>query len=409
MFATLIARWESECPLISDGNIEPGGVWNALRSLCQCLRPAEATALGFLASFAFDTAWQIEKLPRRIRDDWTDIPDIVFTLHRGIIRFDLSSGNATLHQFLVSDAAPFYPGVLEEGLDPLGAESPPDAPQPHKTLLTMTKEVFLEAASRALEHIARGDIYQVQLGCEVQISSPIKPLDVYARLRAINPSPYTYFAPIGALYAIGASPELFVRKEGSEITMRPIAGTMRRTGNQAADLAAAAVFAANEKERAEHLMLVDLGRNDFSKVCKTGTLKVEELMHVDRYSHVFHLVSTIRAQLDDKYDVFDLIVASFPAGTMTGAPKIRATEIIESLEVTRRGLYAGALGLLQFNGDAVLALCIRAAMYRDGEYAIRASAGVVADSNPASEWEEIASKLAAARIAIAGSELKAML
>ena len=189
------------------------------------------------------------------------------------------------------------------------------------------------------------------------------------------------------------------------MAMRPLAGTIRRGKTEAETIKAAATLRANAKEVAEHVMLVDLCRNDFGRVCIPGSLEVTDLLATELYSHVIHLVSHVIAELDDNQDIYDLIAASFPAGTMTGTPKIRAMEIIEALETTRRGIYAGAIGLIDFNGDANLALCIRTAFHQEGRYFIRASAGIVADSEPEAEWDETLAKLGATYWAITGEEI----
>jgi anthranilate synthase component 1 len=309
---------------------------------------------------------------------------------------------------IVDDKDPL--SVIDLSKAAAGFPSETDLPRP-TTPRSMTDSCtsveFINAAQACLEHISAGDIYQIQLGHELRITSDADPFDVYRRLRIINPSPYMSFAPIGSGTVIGASPELFVRKHGAKVTMRPIAGTKRRTGDPEQDALNWQYLVNDEKERAEHIMLIDLCRNDIGRVCVAGTLNVDEQMIVEQYSHVFHLVSNVQADLSPEFDIFDLIRATFPAGTMTGAPKVRAMELIESFETSRRGLYAGALGMISLNGDAVLSLTIRTAVHDDGVYSIRASAGVVADSTPEAEWQETLHKLAAGYIAITGEDFKA--
>jgi anthranilate synthase component 1 len=221
-------------------------------------------------------------------------------------------------------------------------------------------------------------------------------------LRNINPSPYMYYAPLHTARIIGASPELFVRLEENSVTMRPIAGTTKRGNDPECDRISIKKLSEDRKERAEHLMLIDLCRNDLGRICAPGTLEVNERMLVESYSHVFHLVSNIEAHVEPSLDIYDVIAATFPAGTMTGAPKIRAMELIETLENRRRGLYGGAIGFISFNGNAVLGLCIRTALWSAGSYALRASAGIVADSSPESEWDETLNKLSATLLAVRG-------
>jgi anthranilate synthase component 1 len=214
-----------------------------------------------------------------------------------------------------------------------------------------------------------------------------------------------YFAPFGDVTLIGASPETFIRVEGGTIAMRPIAGTVRRGATADEDAILISALREDEKERAEHIMLVDLCRNDIGRVCVPGTLRVDELMVVEGYSHVSHLVSHVAADVRRGVDVYDAIAATFPAGTMTGAPKVRAMEIIAELEITRRGIYAGAVGVIDFGGYANLALCIRSATHSRGHYRLRASAGVVADSKAENEWRETLKKMGAVYWAVTGEEL----
>ena len=214
-----------------------------------------------------------------------------------------------------------------------------------------------------------------------------------------------YLARFGAVTVIGASPEVFVRIEGDVVTMRPLAGTVPRSFDPAIDRGRAAALLADPKEVAEHIMLVDLCRNDIGRICRPGSLDVDVLMAPEAYSHVIHMVSNVTGTKDVAHDPYDVIAATFPAGTMTGAPKIRAMEIIEALETARRGLYAGAVGMIDFNGFTNLALCIRSTLHAEGAYRIRASAGVVADSVPEKEWRETLAKMGASYWAITGSEI----
>jgi anthranilate synthase component 1 len=241
----------------------------------------------------------------------------------------------------------------------------------------------------------------VQIGHELAIRSTADPLTVYRRLRERNPSPYMYLATLAGQRVIGASPELFVRIEDRTVTMRPIAGTVPRGGH--ADLETSHRLLADPKEVAEHIMLVDLCRNDIGRIARRDTLHVSDQLAVERYSHVLHLVSTVHGRAEK--DAYDTIAALFPAGTMTGTPKIRAMEIIESVERSRRGLYAGALGLIDVGGYTNLALCIRTLFHHGGVYRTRASAGIVADSAPGAEWTETLAKMSATHWAVTGKEL----
>ena len=245
----------------------------------------------------------------------------------------------------------------------------------------------------------------MQLGHELTIESDADPVDVYTRLRLRNPSPYMYLAPFAGRTVIGASPELFVRKEGDLLTMRPIAGTLPCGTDPGEAARQAAALRADPKEIAEHVMLVDLCRNDIGRVCRRDTLDAPDMLRTERYTRVLHLVSTVTGRIEPDTDVFDVIAALFPAGTMTGAPKIRAMEIIEALETRRRGLYAGAVGIIGHRGHLNLALCIRTLVHDGGAYRTRASAGIVADSDPDREWTETLAKCSAAHWAVTGEEL----
>jgi len=385
--------------------IEPKHTWDVLKAVHKLFALQEKTYIGFLTFLSYDAAWHTENLPHIIENNFLELPDISLVLYRGLITFDLANSTVMFEQAIIDGITPIETNTLikafERTKEPLVNN---DIIQPIGVIDSCTKEQFISAAHSCLEHIAAGDIYQIQIGHELRISTKADPFDIYLRLRKINPSPYMYFTPFNDTYVIGASPELFVKKENTTLTMRPIAGTARRTGEVAVDQNTIATLISDEKERAEHIMLIDLCRNDLGRLCKAGTLNVNEQMIVESYSHVFHLVSNVLAELDDGLDIFDVIAATFPAGTMTGTPKIRAMELIESFESTRRNLYAGALGVISLNGDAITALCIRTALYHNGEYLIRASAGIVADSRPENEWQETLNKLAASYIAITGTD-----
>jgi anthranilate synthase component 1 len=220
----------------------------------------------------------------------------------------------------------------------------------------------------------------------------VDPFDVYRVLRTLNPSPYMFFLRCDDTLVVGASPEVMVRKEGNRVELRPIAGTRPRGGTIEEDERLARELLADPKERAEHVMLVDLGRNDLGRVCRTGTVKVSELMVVERYSHVMHIVSNVCGELTDGRDAFDLVQATFPAGTLSGAPKVRAMEIIDELEPLRREIYGGAVGYVSFSGNMDLAIAIRTLVVKDGRFHLQAGAGIVADSDPAAEYQETVNK-----------------
>jgi anthranilate synthase component 1 len=387
-------------------------VWDVLRAVQAAFRLSRDGArssyvFGYFGYFGYDTARFIEKLPYKIKDDG-DRPEISLALFQAVVSFDLAKRSARL----IRARSSFWPSAPGDAVARLlssvpltqGSDGVPPVPRPDHVAGTISRAHYLEIVKRALHHVGIGDIYQVQLGHELHIRSTADPLTVYRRLRARNPSPYMYLAQLGRQTLIGASPELFLRISDGVITMRPLAGTARRGQGEQEDAAAAARLRSDVKEVAEHIMLVDLCRNDIGRVCEPGTLDVDELLVIEKYSTVFHLVSNVLGRLAPRRDVYDVIAATFPAGTMTGAPKIRATEIIEDLETTRRGIYAGAIGVIDFSGYANLALCIRTAVHSEGQYVIRASAGTVADSDPEYEWRETIAKLNATYWAIAGEE-----
>jgi anthranilate synthase component 1 len=266
----------------------------------------------------------------------------------------------------------------------------------------MTRELFLERVRKAKEHIRAGDIYQVQVGHRVSVTTTLPPALAYRRLRHLNPSPYMCFLALDDVTLVGCSPELHLRVEDGRLLMRPLAGTIRRGRTPEEDQALARTLLADPKERAEHVMLVDLGRNDVGRVSLPGSLKVDLLMATERYSHVFHIVSSVSGVLEAGRDAYDALAATVPAGTLTGAPKVRAMEIIEALEVSRRGPYGGVMGVIDFRGNLTLAITIRTALYLGGEYHLQAAAGIVADSEPEKEWQETLQKMAVLRAAVTG-------
>jgi anthranilate synthase component 1 len=255
-----------------------------------------------------------------------------------------------------------------------------------------TRDEFEASVRRIQEDIAAGEIYQAVLSQRFQSTTAAAPFDVYRALRHVNPSPYMYFIRFGPEAIIGASPEMLVRVEGRHVETHPIAGTRRRGATEEEDRRLAEELRQNEKERAEHVMLVDLGRNDIGRVAEVGTVRVREYMSIDKYSHVMHLVSRVEGRLANGRDRLDALIAAFPAGTLTGAPKIRAMQIVGALEPTRRGLYGGAVGYLDFAGNLDFCIAIRTITMRDGRVDMQAGAGIVADSQPAAEYEETRDK-----------------
>jgi anthranilate synthase component 1 len=265
-----------------------------------------------------------------------------------------------------------------------------------------TPKGFEDAVRRAIEYINAGDIFQVVLSQRFSTETQAKPFDVYRALRVLNPSPFMFYVASGPVTLVGASPEILCRVDSGEVTIRPLAGTRRRGTTPEEDRHLAEELLADPKERAEHIMLVDLGRNDVGKVSQLGSVQISDLLTVERYSHVMHLSSTVTGTLQQGLTAFDAMRSALPAGTLSGAPKVRAMEIIDELEPERRGVYAGAVGYLGFNGNLDLAIAIRTGVVKDGELHVQAAAGIVADSIPEQEWLETRNK---ARALLAAAEL----
>jgi anthranilate synthase component I len=278
---------------------------------------------------------------------------------------------------------------LGDQIEPL---SRPISTEPGALRSNMTKEEFEQGVVRAKEHIAAGDIFQVVLSQRFEVGLESNPFEVYRALRVVNPSPYMFYLKLGSNSIIGASPEMLVRATGRRLEYRPIAGTRPRGDTETEDILLGEEMRADEKEVAEHVMLVDLGRNDLGRVSDYGSVEVTELMAVERYSHVMHLVSAIKSRLKPGMDRFDALAACFPAGTVTGAPKVRAMEIIDDLEPTRRGVYAGAVMYLDYSGNLDSCIAIRTIVTKDGRAYIQTGAGIVADSIPESEYFETINK-----------------
>lgn len=264
----------------------------------------------------------------------------------------------------------------------------------------VTRAQFETAVERCKEYVRAGDVIQVVLSQRFSGDLDVDPFDIYRALRVVNPSPYMFYLQFDETRVIGASPEVLVRKEGRRVEVRPIAGTRPRGGTLEEDLRLEEELLADPKERAEHIMLVDLGRNDLGRVCATGSVHVDELMVVERYSHVMHIVSNVSGELLPGRDALDVFRAAFPAGTLSGAPKIRAMEIIEELEPCRREIYGGAVGYLSFTGNMDLAIAIRTMVTHAGRVHLQAGAGIVADSDPAAEFEETVNKAMGVKLAL---------
>ncbi|HEY5460386.1 MAG TPA: anthranilate synthase component I [Deferrimonas sp.] len=334
----------------------------------------------------------------------TDAPDAMFLFPSRLLIFD-----NVRHTILVvahgSVGAGQDPGAayaraldaIEEVREilrvPLEGSEVPDGDDGGETpAFEMSREAFLDAVRKAKEHIRNGDIIQAVLSNRATVRTRRTPAEVYRVLRALNPSPYMYLLRMGDLSVVGSSPEILVRLEGDEIQLRPIAGTRPRGATPSEDRRLEAELLSDPKELAEHVMLVDLGRNDVGRVAAWGSVKANELMGIERYSHVMHIVSNVVGKLREGLTAFDVLRAAFPAGTVSGAPKVRAMQIISELEPFRRGIYAGAVGYFDLQGSMDFCIAIRTIVMSGGEAKIQAGAGIVADSDPDREWEEILNK-----------------
>jgi anthranilate synthase component 1 len=354
---------------------------------------------GLAGYFGYDTVRYIEpRLNKTAKKDIIGTPDILLMLTEELAVVDNLSGKLT---FIVY-ADPAHSDAYKTALQRLftlqrALRQPvqiPDAPQ---TRRFEAKSEFGEAAFKAAvvkskQYIFDGDIMQVVLSQRMSQPFPASPLSLYRALRSINPSPYMFYYDMGDHHVVGSSPEILVRLESNTVTVRPIAGTRPRGKTPQKDAELAEELLADPKELAEHLMLIDLGRNDIGRVAQNGTVKLTDKMVIERYSHVMHIVSNVEAQLKQGLSAMDVLKATFPAGTVSGAAKVRAMEIIDELEPTKRGIYAGAVGYLGFNGDMDVAIALRTAVVKDNTLYVQAGAGIVADSVPESEWLETQNK-----------------
>ncbi len=378
------------------------------------LPPFTAGAVGF---FAYDVVRQIEQLPALTVDE-LHVPDACLLFFDEVLAFDhlrkemvlivtadvrrqpaeaaYTAALARLEQFAARLARPLPESALHPARPVDGA----------LTVVSRTQEAdFLDAIAKAKEYIAAGDIFQVVLSQRFDVEPQVEPFSIYRSLRVVNPSPYMYFLRLGIeseadTHIVGSSPEMLVRVTGDRVEYRPIAGTRPRSDDEEEDQRIADELLADEKERAEHVMLVDLGRNDVGRVSEYGSVRVRDLMRIERYSHVMHIVSAIEGRLHKSLDAVDAFRACFPAGTLSGAPKIRAMEIIEELEPARRGIYGGAILYADYSGNLDSCIAIRTLLLQGGRGCVQAGAGIVADSVPAREHEECQNKARAVLRAI---------
>jgi anthranilate synthase component I len=417
-------------------------ILDVLRKVLREHRPAQVPGLppftaGAVGYLAYDVVRQLEKLPQRAKDD-VGVPDAVFMFFDRLLAFDHLRHE--IHIIAAADVRAEKPqrayakalrdiAVIEKKLASGASRKRLQSPKPVKSALKVrsstTKAAFLRAVRRAKQYIAAGDIFQVVLSQRLDFEPGAQPLAIYRALRRVNPSPYMYFLRMGGMHVLGSSPEMLVKVTGRHLEYRPIAGTLPRGRDEAEDQCLEQHLRSDVKERAEHVMLVDLGRNDIGRVSEYGSVKVRELMYVERYSHVMHLVSAIEGKLRGPLDAFDALAACFPAGTLSGAPKVRAMQIIEELEPVRRGVYGGSVLYADFAGNLDSCIAIRTmvttpggagphkALITDAKRTgkihayVQAGAGIVADSDPESEFQESMNKaealVRAVEIARAGS------
>jgi anthranilate synthase component 1 len=351
---------------------------------------------GAIGYVGYDIVRHIEKLPEIARDD-LQLPDLAFVFFETVLVFDRLTQTVQIVHNARHRGAPeeaYKQAVLEteDLLARLQSATPPEGARPPEKALRVRSNVSRREYESGVETIRKwirsGDVIQVVLAHRLECDLGVPAFDVYRALRVVNPSPYMYYLRFGDLEIAGSSPEVLVRREGDVVQTRPIAGTRARGIDEVADRVLEEELLANEKERAEHVMLVDLSRNDLGRICRYGSVETDEFMVVERYSHVMHIVSNVRGTLRDDVGPMDVLRATFPAGTVSGAPKIRAMEIIEEVEPVRRGIYAGAIGYLDYRGNMDMAIAIRTLVAKGGKAYIGVGAGIVADSDPEFEYQE---------------------
>lgn len=359
---------------------------------------------GFAGYFGYDTVRHIEqKLAHSTPKDDLGLPDIQLMLTEELAVIDNVSGKL----YLIVYADPTQPEAYSRARQRLkdlranlrrGVETPVTSSSVRtETMRDFAKEDYLQAVAKAHEYVMAGDLMQVQIGQRLKKPFVDSPLSLYRALRSLNPSPYMYFYNFGDMQIVGASPEILVRNEddgmgGKNVTLRPIAGTRPRGSTPEHDEVLARELLADPKEIAEHVMLIDLARNDLGRISETGSVKVTDQMVIEKYSHVQHIVSNVEGKLKAGLSNLDVLKATFPAGTLTGAPKVRAMEVIDELELTKRGVYGGACGYLSFSGEMDLAIAIRTGVIKNGMLYVQAAAGIVADSVFEMEWQETENK-----------------
>jgi anthranilate synthase component 1 len=414
------AVWSGSVP---SGLAQPGNPLEVLGAAWRAVKGPRLPGLprltgGFVGYLGYDVVRHIERLPDKAVDD-LGLPELTMLLVTDLAAVDHHECTVVLIANALVDA-----GMTEDELDAayddavrrldamqadLATAAPPTvatvSPVPPRQPVSRTPEgEYQPAVEQALEAVRAGEVFQIQVGQRFAVDTAADPLDVYRVLRTLNPSPYMYYLRTAEVDIVGSSPEALVTVTDGRAVLHPIAGTRRRGDTAERDAAMAAELVSDPKEQAEHVMLVDLARNDLGRVSASGSVEVAEFGAVERYSHVWHIVSTVESQLADGMDAFDVLTATFPAGTLTGAPKVRAMELIDELEPVRRGVYGGAVGYLDAAGDLDMAIAIRTAVMHEGTAYVQASAGIVADSVPALEEKETRNKARAVLQAIATAE-----
>jgi len=401
-----------------------GNVFDVVKEQFRKHRPAVVPGIppftaGAVGYFAYDAVRRLENIGQHSKED-VSVPDCVLMFFDRLLAFDhlrhqihiIANADVTrenprkAYDRAVKDIAALEK-KLARGLSPSVWRKAKARPKGKlKINAGSSRERYMKSVERAKEYIAAGDIFQVVLSQRLDFTPEVEPFDIYRALRTVNPSPYLYFLRMGDMHVLGSSPEMLVRATARKLEYRPIAGTHPRGKSEEDDKRLEEMMLSDEKERAEHVMLVDLGRNDLGRVSEYGTVKVRDLMYVERYSHVMHIVSALEGKLRSDMDAIDAFAACFPAGTLSGAPKVRAMQIIEELEPTRRGVYGGSVLYADFAGNLDSCIAIRTMMMKGKKAYLQVGAGIVADSNPAKEFEETMNKAGAVLRAVEKARAK---
>ncbi len=413
-----VENGETEVIVVGDENGENGDPLTVLRDRLrafEAVQPADFTLPRFIGGavglIGYDWVRFIEKIPDS-NPDKIGLPDAFFVLPEFVLVYDNVRHTVLIvvHAEVADDedcaaayaeAAARIESMLDKIREPLASEPRrPSIRVPMEVDRSMSEADYHDVVKRAKEYIEAGDVFQVVLAQQFQLPEQVDPFSIYRHLRVINPSPYMFFIRMEDAVLVGASPEILARLDGERVDVRPSAGTRPRGENDAQDKQLEVDLLADPKERAEHLMLVDLGRNDAGRVCKIGSIEVDDYAMVERYSHVMHIVSHVHGTLREGLDWLDVLRATFPAGTLSGAPKVRAMEIIDELETVRRSFFGGCAGYLDYSGNMDMAITIRTMVAKDGKLTLEAGAGIVADSVAETEFEECVNKARAVLTAI---------